>query len=256
LTQFTNAITLGKKAIAIASLAAGIVVGTSVSALAVTNPAVNPNPITVLGDDGNTYIDGQDTLPGFDDEECTYIPGAYFDFAANRVRYADGQSIAWTEWERATGYQEWLASQNNGSKTSPTAKPTASGGTTSGAGNGNGASTSAKTTAAVKNANKSTGTAADNQASSTGDDTSKIAGAGSATGLTPEIDGVTSTDTAQDEALSSVATGTLKLTYSSASKSENPGRVAGLTILGALLAAGLLLLASNFVRVRLRKETR
>lgn len=75
----------------------------------VSNPASNPAPITVTGDDGLTYTDGRDTLPGFDDEACTYIPGAYFDFQNNKVRYADGQSIPWTEWSRATGYQAWVA---------------------------------------------------------------------------------------------------------------------------------------------------
>jgi hypothetical protein len=95
-----------------AFLSAGLTVIPAWSALAVTNPAVNPSPITVTGDDGNTYHDGADTLPGYDDEECTYIPGAWFDFANNRVRYADGQSIPWTEWDRASGYNEWLASRN------------------------------------------------------------------------------------------------------------------------------------------------
>jgi hypothetical protein len=89
---------------------------------AVTNPADNPVPITVTGDDGNTYVDGQDTLPGFDDIACTYIPGAWFDFANNRVHYADGQSIPWTEWDRATGYEAWLAAQSappSGGATTP-----------------------------------------------------------------------------------------------------------------------------------------
>ena len=103
---------------AAAFVAAGLTVIPAWSALAVTNPADNPSPITVQGDDGNTYHDGEDTLPGYDDEECTYIPGAYFDFAANRVRYADGQSIHWTEWDRASGYREWLANQNE--TTAPT----------------------------------------------------------------------------------------------------------------------------------------
>lgn len=101
-----------------AFVAAGLTVIPAWSALAVTNPADNPSPITVQGDDGNTYQDGADTLPGYDDEECTYIPGAYFDFASNRVRYADGQSIQWTEWDRASGYREWLAAQNE--NTTPT----------------------------------------------------------------------------------------------------------------------------------------
>lgn len=76
---------------------------------AITNPAKNPHRIVVQGDDGYTYVDGQDTLPGFDDVECTYIPGAWYDFDANRVYYADGQSIPWTEWDRIPGYDKWLA---------------------------------------------------------------------------------------------------------------------------------------------------
>lgn len=75
---------------------------------AITNPAKNPVRIEVLGDDGQWYVDGQDTLPGYDDIECTYIPGAWYDFDNNRVHYADGQSIPWTEWERIPGYDKWL----------------------------------------------------------------------------------------------------------------------------------------------------
>jgi outer membrane biosynthesis protein TonB len=88
-------------------------------AQAITNPADNPNPITVKGDDGKTYHDGEDTLPGYDDEACTYIPGAYFDFANNKVRYADGKSITWTEWDRATGYKEWKAKQDAPAPSAP-----------------------------------------------------------------------------------------------------------------------------------------
>ena len=96
------------------------------SASAVTNPASNPYPITVTGDDGNVYHDGLDTLPGYDDEECTYIPGAYFDFAKNLVHYADGKSIPWTEWDRASGYKVWLTNQKSAaSKPIATASPVA-----------------------------------------------------------------------------------------------------------------------------------
>ena len=116
---------------------------------AVTNPASNPHRIEVLGDDGQTYVDGQDTLPGFDDEACTYIPGAYFDFANNRVHYADGQSIAWTEWDRATGYREWLAKQGqstpkptSSASTSSSPRPTPSKTTSSAAGAGSDSSAS------------------------------------------------------------------------------------------------------------------
>ena len=106
------------RALLASAIAVSSIIGSALAANAVTNPADNPAPITVQGDDGNTYHDGEDTLPGYDDEECTYIPGAYFDFAANRVRYADGQSIHWTEWDRASGYREWLANQNE--TTAPT----------------------------------------------------------------------------------------------------------------------------------------
>ncbi len=102
------------------------------SASAVTNPAANPHPITVTGDDGNVYHDGLDTLPGYDDEECTYIPGAYFDFAKNLVHYADGKSIPWTEWDRASGYKVWLTSQkSSSSKPTATANPVAESSSTS-----------------------------------------------------------------------------------------------------------------------------
>jgi hypothetical protein len=102
------------------------------SASAVTNPAANPHPITVTGDDGNIYHDGLDTLPGYDDEECTYIPGAYFDFAKNLVHYADGKSIPWTEWDRASGYKVWQTSQKSStSKPTATATPVANSSTTS-----------------------------------------------------------------------------------------------------------------------------
>lgn len=117
-------LTVGLVAVALGVIVLGAI-AISPAQAAVTNPASNPHRIEVLGDDGQTYVDGQDTLPGFDDEACTYIPGAYFDFANNRVHYADGQSIPWTEWDRATGYSEWLAKQGQSTPTS-TATPTTS----------------------------------------------------------------------------------------------------------------------------------
>ena len=46
----------------------------------ITNPAEHPAPITVTID-GQTYHDGLDTLPGYDDEACTPIPNVQYDFA-------------------------------------------------------------------------------------------------------------------------------------------------------------------------------
>lgn len=115
-----------KRIISAAIASAGLVVASvslAPAAQAITNPADHPHKITVKGDDGNTYVDGQDTLPGYDDEACTYIPGAWFDFDNNRVHYADGQSIPWTEWDRATGYKAWLAKKSQPSPTTPKPKP-------------------------------------------------------------------------------------------------------------------------------------
>lgn len=118
-----------------------VALGLSAPAEAITNPAANPRPITVKGDDGKTYTDGADTLPGFDDEDCTYIPGAWFDFDNNRVRYADGQSIPWTEWERATGYKKWLDSKNAGSNPGSGSSNPGSGSGSNGSSNSGGGST-------------------------------------------------------------------------------------------------------------------
>lgn len=115
-----------KRIISTTIATAGLVLGSlalAQPAQAITNPADNPHPITVKGDDGKTYTDGEDTLPGYDDEACTYIPGASFDFENNKVRYADGQSIPWTEWDRATGYKEWKAKQDQPKPAPTTAKP-------------------------------------------------------------------------------------------------------------------------------------
>jgi len=93
---------------------------------AITNPAKNPQYVVVVVD-GVEYVDGQDTLPGYDDIDCTYIPGAKFDFENNRVKYADGQSIPWTEWDRIPGYHEWLkkkrAAQQEVSSSSSSSSP-------------------------------------------------------------------------------------------------------------------------------------
>lgn len=120
------------KVVSAAALAAALAVLPAWSASAVTNPAANPYPVTVTGDDGNVYHDGLDTLPGYDDEECTYIPGAYFDFAKNLVHYADGKSVPWTEWDRASGYKVWLTNQKSStSKQTATASPVAKSASTS-----------------------------------------------------------------------------------------------------------------------------
>lgn len=86
----------------------------------VTNPATNPYPITVTID-GQTYTDGKDTLPGYDDIACTAIPYVSYDFKNNAVYYydSDGQLLKtakWTEWSRIT---------SSGDDKTPTPTPTA-----------------------------------------------------------------------------------------------------------------------------------
>ena len=204
------------KRLSAAVIAAGLTVIPAWTALAVTNPADNPHPITVTGDDGNTYHDGADTLPGYDDEECTYIPGAWFDFAANRVRYADGQSIPWTEWDRASGYQQWLASQNNSSNPTPTPTPTDSSGVT---------------TTGKKSSKKSSGLATTD---ATATDSTEV--------VTLSAEGTLAGDSTGSNPLS-VAVGQ--------ETSSNPGREVGLSILGFLFGAGVVITVVHALRSRL-----
>ena len=42
--------------------------------------------------DGQTYRDGADTLPGYDDDACTPIPNVQYDFADNQIQYYDGRA--------------------------------------------------------------------------------------------------------------------------------------------------------------------
>lgn len=217
------------RAITVTVMAGFAALGPAVAAQAVTNPADNPSPITVKGDDGNTYIDGQDTLPGFDDEECTYIPGAFFDFANNRVHYADGQSIAWTEWSRATGYSEWLAEQNSKPEPKPSATSTQS--STSGSSTKSGGSSKSTSGSSATDAQTSTSDKSSATEPSNADDTGTTVDSE----LTDQID-----QTALTEVASGLGAGS--------TASDNPGRVAGLAILGGLLASAVLLLLGSAIR--------
>mgnify|MGYP000328911735 FL=1 len=208
------------RALLASAIAVSSIIGSALAANAVTNPADNPAPITVQGDDGNTYHDGEDTLPGYDDEECTYIPGAWFDFANNRVHYADGQSIAWTEWDRASGYREWLANRSNSNSNNDT--ETTAGETTTTTTTKSGKTTTSKSTA-----------------TNTNSDEAEAA-------QTTEV-----TATAVDGEVPPVALAAV----SGAEKFTNPGRETGLTILISLFGAGALLVAASELKTRaLRKE--
>ncbi|MGN6723878.1 MAG: hypothetical protein ACTHJM_14815 [Marmoricola sp.] len=120
----------------------------------VTNPAQHPYPVTVTIN-GQTYHDGLDTLPGYDDYACTPIPDVQYDFADNEVLYYDdsGNLLAtapWTEWSRISSYKEWKAQQAGaGSSSGPTKAPTKAPTTTKSAGHTSttGGSTSGHTSA-------------------------------------------------------------------------------------------------------------
>jgi hypothetical protein len=89
----------------------------------ITNPSEHPDPIT-LTIDGQTYRDGADTLPGYDDYACTPIPNVEYDFADDQIQYYDGRGelikIAhWTEWSRISSYETWVAQQQAGKPSSP-----------------------------------------------------------------------------------------------------------------------------------------
>lgn len=94
-------------------------------AQSVTNPAKHPFPVEVTID-GQTYSDGRDTLPGYDDELCTPIPNVQYDFGEGKILYYNSEgelleTARWSEWQRISSYQTWLAQQNGGPKPTPTA---------------------------------------------------------------------------------------------------------------------------------------
>lgn len=91
----------------------------------VTNPAENPAPITITID-GQTYHDGRDTLPGYDDDLCTAIPNVQYDFDNDQIQYYDSggeliDTAHWTEWSRISSYDTWVKQHGGGT---PTATPT------------------------------------------------------------------------------------------------------------------------------------
>jgi hypothetical protein len=123
----------------------------------ITNPADNPAPITVTVG-GQSYTDGQDTLPGYDDYACTAIPGVEYDFADNEVIYHTDngtKSVHWTEWDRIAGYQTWKAQQSSPKPSPSSSAPTSTSGSGGSTSSGSAKASSSKS-AAVKSPAKST----------------------------------------------------------------------------------------------------
>lgn len=128
----------------------------------ITNPAQHPAPITVTID-GQTYHDGLDTLPGYDDYACTPIPDVQYDFADNEILYYDdsGNLLAtahWTEWSRISSYKTWLAQQGGSSSASSSSASSSSSMSGSVSSGSSSKSSTSKKAAATKTATKKTTT--------------------------------------------------------------------------------------------------
>lgn len=274
-----NTRTIVKKSLTRPIGAAGIAVGLALlggiaiaaPASAVTNPADNPVRIVVRGDDGQTYVDGQDTLPGYDDEACTYIPGAWFDFKNNRVHYADGQSIPWTEWDRASGYQEWLKSNSSSSGSgtkggsssgSGTKTPSKNTGTKTSTGSGSTSTSTKKTSSSGSGSQTSNGSTSTSQAGGSSGTTS-----GSSTKKAEKKAEASKSTESQTESTTVGATEELTTEQTSAQAgaaeaagpqdgATAPGPLVGLGILGGLaVVGGLAWAASVFFRRRAAANT-
>jgi hypothetical protein len=154
----------------LAALALGLAAAPAAQATDITNPAEHPAPITVEID-GQTYRDGADTLPGYDDYACTPIPNVQYDFGNDEIQYYDGQgnevkAAHWTEWSRISSYQAWADQQQQGNTpagaSTPStgdATPTAAGQTTTSAGTSTGAATPAAAGPAATGPATTTGSA-------------------------------------------------------------------------------------------------
>lgn len=157
------------------TVVAGLVLGAAVLVIApfglastaiatvITNPALHPYPITVKID-GQTYNDGLDTLPGYDDYTCDAIPDVEYDFADNQIFYYDDQGdllavAPWTEWSRISSYQTWLAQQQAASNSTTTTSTTSGSATTTSTTSGSttsGSTTSGSTASGSANSSPTT----------------------------------------------------------------------------------------------------
>jgi hypothetical protein len=152
------------------TVALGVALAPVARATDITNPAEHPAPIT-LEIDGQTYRDGADTLPGYDDYACTPIPNVQYDFGNDEIQYYDGQgnevkTAHWTEWSRISSYQAWADQQQQGNTSPGTstpssgdATPTPTSQTTTSAGASSGAATSPAATSPAATSPTTTGSA-------------------------------------------------------------------------------------------------
>ncbi len=137
----------------------------------ITNPAQHPYPITVTIE-GQTYHDGEDTLPGYDDYLCTPIPDVQYDFADNEILYYDDQgnlldTAPWTEWSRISSYQTWQQQQQQQQSGSGSGNSTSSSSSSSNSGNSNSSSSSSSSNSnSGSNNSSNSGSSSSNPSSS------------------------------------------------------------------------------------------
>ncbi len=242
--RLTPALLLGSGALA---MALAIAPATAAFATDITNPADNPYPITVTVD-GQTYHDGQDTLPGYDDYACTVIPGVSYDFAHNKIDYPDGQVAPWTEWDRIPGYKVWLKQQQT---THPSPSPSPS--------TGGGSSSSSKPHSGKKSgSHKSTGGSA--SAATTTVTTDKKSSSGKSDAGSSKSGDTTTTIVPTDASSATPATVNasppLKSTLTGSDSAGSGTSIIGIAVLGILVLGGLAFLAVTRVRRQLaRKRT-
>lgn len=243
----------------ISSLA--IAVAPSASAGDVTNPAQHPYPITVTID-GQTYHDGLDTLPGYDDYACTPIPDVQYDFAGNQVLYYDdsGNLLAtapWTEWSRISSYKTWQAQQaaagSGGSSATKGSSGTKSGAKHSSSSSKTGSAGKSSSTARSSQTTTSDATATNTTANVAG----KATGAPKAghTNKAQSASGAQSTGASTETAQVTTALASEKLSKSvSSSLGVGAGdtRSTGLVVLGGLGAASLAVWLAGLIRGRRR----
>jgi hypothetical protein len=161
---------------AVAPLIIAAAPGSAIAA-SITNPAQHPYPITVTID-GQTYHDGEDTLPGYDDYLCTPIPDVVYDFADNEILYYDDQgdllaTAPWTEWSRISSYATWEAQQQaaagsgSGSGSSGSSGSGSSGSGSTGSGSSGSGSTGSGSTGSGSTGSGSTGSGSSGSSGST-----------------------------------------------------------------------------------------
>ena len=227
---------------AVAALAMALAPASAALATDVTNPADNPAPITVTVD-GETYHDGLDTLPGYDDYACTVIPGVSYDFAHNQIDYPDGQVAHWTEWSRIPGYAVWVKQQQN---KAPSPSPSSS---------SSGSSSSSSSKKHSGSHNKSSTASSTSKVKTSGNKTDAASGSKTKTAATPIPNSAADPTTGAGTAVTaSKSLHSSKL--SSAVVGASGTSLAGYAILAALAVGGVLVLGFHrFGRLLFRRRS-